>query len=133
MVAFATIFLQVCKMAKQLAWDDFHLVKVIAESHSLAGAAERLRVNHSTVFRRLDQMEKSLGIKLFERHRTGYVLTPAGEEMTALAETMEEKVENFSRKLAGQAVAPAGDLRVTTNDSLVVHLLTPIFAKFIAI
>lgn len=120
-------------MSKQqhLDWDDFRLVKVIAEAGGLAGAAESLGVNHSTVFRRLGQMEESLGVKLFERHRTGYVLTPAGEEMAALAEQMDESVTSFTRKLAGQAVAPAGELRVTTNDTLLVHLLTQIFTRFI--
>jgi DNA-binding transcriptional LysR family regulator len=120
-------------MTKQqhLDWDDFRLVKIIAEANGLAGAAERLGVNHSTVFRRLGQMEEGLGVKLFERHRTGYVLTPAGEEMAVLAEQMEENVTSFTRKLAGQAVAPAGELRITTNDTLLVHLLTPIFSRFL--
>jgi DNA-binding transcriptional LysR family regulator len=120
-------------MSKQqhLDWDDFRLVKIIAEASGLAGAAEKLGVNHSTVFRRLGQMEENLGVKLFERHRTGYVLTTAGEEMMTLAEQMDENVTAFTRKLAGQAVAPAGELRVTTNDTLLVHLLTPIFARFI--
>src|SRR3954465_14720060 len=113
-----------------LAWDDFRLVKTIAEARGLAGAAERLAVNHSTVFRRLGQIEEGLGVKLFERHRTGYALTAAGEEMTSLAERMEEDVATFARKLAGQAVSPAGELRVTTNDTLLVHLLTPLFARF---
>jgi DNA-binding transcriptional LysR family regulator len=116
---------------QQLDWDDFRLVKIIADANGLAGAAERLGVNHSTIFRRLGQMEANLGVKLFERHRTGYVLTPAGEEMAALAEQMEENVTSFARKLAGQAVAPAGELRVTTNDTLLVHMLTPMFARFV--
>jgi DNA-binding transcriptional LysR family regulator len=114
------------------AWDDFRLVRVIAEARGLSGAAERLGVNHSTVFRRLGQLEERLGVTLFERHRTGYALTPAGEEMAALAERMEEDVASFTRKLAGQAVTPAGELRVTTNDTLLVHILTPLFAKFCA-
>ena len=113
-----------------LAWDDFKLVRLIAEAKGLAGAAERLGVNHSTVFRRLGQLEEALGTKLFERHRTGYALTPAGEEMAALAERMDEDVVGFARKLAGQALSPAGELRVTTNDTLLVHLLTPLFARF---
>jgi DNA-binding transcriptional LysR family regulator len=113
-----------------LAWDDFKLVRLIAEAKGLAGAAERLGVNHSTVFRRLGQLEEALGTKLFERHRTGYTLTPAGEEMAALAERMDEDVASFARKLAGQVLSPAGELRVTTNDTLLAHLLTPLFARF---
>src|SRR3546814_11625025 len=35
-----------------------------------------------------------------------------------------------TRKLAGRELQPAGELRVTTNDSLLVHLLTPHFAGF---
>jgi DNA-binding transcriptional LysR family regulator len=122
--------MQVMTKLQHLAWDDFKLVKTIAEARGLAGAAERLSVNHSTVFRRLGQIEEGLGVKLFERHRTGYALTAAGEEMTSLAERMEEDVATFARKLAGQAVSPAGELRVTTNDTLLVHLLTPLFARF---
>lgn len=115
-----------------LAWDDFRLVKEIAEARGLAGAAERLGVNHSTVFRRLGQIEERLGVKLFERHRAGYALTTAGEEMALLAGRMDDDVASFARKLAGQGIAPAGELRVTTNDTLLVHLLTPIFARFCA-
>jgi DNA-binding transcriptional LysR family regulator len=51
--------------------------------------------------------------------------------MAILAEQMDENVTSFTRKLAGQAVAPAGELRVTTNDSLLIHLLTPIFNRFL--
>ena len=48
-------------LAKGLAWDDFRLVKSIAEARGLTGAAERLGVNHSTVFRRLGQLDPSGG------------------------------------------------------------------------
>jgi DNA-binding transcriptional LysR family regulator len=115
---------------EDLAWDDFKLVRLVAQARGLAGAAERLGVNHSTVFRRLGQLEETLGVKLFERHRTGYALTPAGEEMAALAERVDEDVAALARKLAGQALSPAGELRVTTNDTLLVHLFTPLFARF---
>lgn len=115
---------------KSLAWDDFRLVKAIADSKGLTRAAERLGVNHSTMFRRLAQVEDALGVALFDRHRTGYVLTTAGEEMVALAERMDEDVTAFTRKLAGRALSPAGELRLTTSDTLLLHLLTPLFARF---
>src|SRR5215210_6554797 len=118
--------------SKTLAWDDFKLVRLIVAAKGLGGAAERLGVNHSTVFRRLGQLAEALGTKLFERHRTGYALPAAGEEMALLAGRMDDDVASFARKLAGQAVTPAGELRVTTNDTLLVHLLTPLIARFCA-
>lgn len=115
---------------KHLAWDDFRLVKMVAEARGLPGAAVKLGINHSTVFRRLGQIEDALGTTLFERHRTGYGLTPAGEEMVALARRLDSDITSFTRKIAGQAIAPAGELRVTTNDSLLIHLLMPLLSKF---
>jgi DNA-binding transcriptional LysR family regulator len=115
---------------KNLSWDDFRLIKVISEARSLPTAAERLGLNHSTVFRRLKQIEDMLGSALFEKHRTGYTLTTTGEEIAALASRIDDDVSGVMRKLAGSEIAPAGELRVTTNDTLLVHLLTPLFADF---
>jgi DNA-binding transcriptional LysR family regulator len=115
---------------KNLSWDDFRLIKAIADSRGLGGAAADIGVNHSTMFRRLGQIEEALGTKLFERHRSGYAPTPAGEEMAALASRLDADITSFTRRLAGKEIAASGELRVTTNDSLLVHLLTPIFARF---
>lgn len=116
---------------KTLAWDDFRLIKAIAETRTLPAAAIALGLNHSTVFRRLGQIEEALGLKLFERHRSGYVATPAGEEMAMLASRFDGDISAFAIRLAGQEIKPAGELRVTTNDTLLVDLLTPIFAAFL--
>src|SRR3982750_1638196 len=67
-----------------LSWDDFRYVKAIADTRSLGGAAQELSVNHSTVFRRLAQIEKQLGSRLRSNSRGGYALTPCGEEMVRL-------------------------------------------------
>ena len=77
-------------MSAKLSWDEFRLVKAIADSRSLAGAAELLGLNHSTVFRRLAALETTIGARLFERSRSGYQPTAAGDEMIALATTMAD-------------------------------------------
>jgi DNA-binding transcriptional LysR family regulator len=43
---------------------------------------------------------------------------------------MEEQVSGFARKVAGHAITPAGEVRIATADTLFVHLLTPLFARF---
>jgi DNA-binding transcriptional LysR family regulator len=118
--------------ASNLAWDDFRLIKAIADTRHLPAAAARLGVNHSTAFRRLRRIEAALGVRLFDKHRTGYALTPAGEEVAALAQRVDDDIVAVARTLAGRHIAPSGELRVTTNDSLLVHLLTPLFGLFAA-
>ena len=112
------------------SWDDFRLIKAIADSNGLTGAAALLAVNHSTVFRRLGQIEEAVGLPLFERRKTGYVATPAGEEMAALAGRMDDDVSAFARRIAGREIAPSGEVRITTTDTLFMHLLIPIFHAF---
>jgi DNA-binding transcriptional LysR family regulator len=113
-----------------LSWDDFRYVKAIADSRSLGGAAQALNVNHSTVFRRLGQIEKQLGSRLFERSRAGYALTQSGEEMVRLAERVNEDITAFERKVTGQDLRPSGELRITTNDTVLLHILTDVLAAF---
>ena len=113
-----------------LSWDDFRYIKAIAETRSLNGAAQTLNVNHSTVFRRLGQVEKQLGSRLFDRGRAGYVLTTCGEEMVRLAERIGDDVTSFERRVTGQDLRPSGELRVTSNDLVLLHLLTEVLVDF---
>ncbi|GHC71857.1 LysR family transcriptional regulator [Limoniibacter endophyticus] len=117
-------------MVEKLSWDDFRLIKAIADTGTLPAAADRLGVAHSTVFRRLKQVEETHKLTLFERN--GPVLTPTqlGEEIVKAAEHMQEEVDALALKLSGRELLPAGEVRVTTNDSLLVHLLTSLFAGF---
>jgi len=113
-----------------LSWDDFRLIKAIVDSSGLTGAAAYLHVNHSTVFRRLGQIEQAVGLPLFERRKTGYIATPAGEEMAALAARMDDDVSAFARRIAGREIEPSGEVRITTTDTLFLHLLIPILHAF---
>jgi len=117
-------------MSAKLSWDEFRLVKAIADSRSLAGAAELLSLNHSTVFRRLAALETAIGAQLFERSRSGYQPTAAGEEMIGLATNMANSIVEFERRVAGRDAKPTGQLRVTTVEAIGQHFLPAILAQF---
>ncbi|WP_182083869.1 LysR family transcriptional regulator [Aureimonas sp. ME7] len=114
----------------RLSWDDVRLVGAVAEAASLPGAADRLGVAHSTVFRRLRQIEGEVGCPLFERSGARLSATVAGEEIAAVARMMGAAMDGAALRLAGREPSPAGEVRVTTNDSLLVGFLTPLFAGF---
>lgn len=102
----------------------------IAQAGSLSGARRSLGVSHATVFRRLGDIERRLGVKLFDRARTGYTPTPAGEDIATVAKRVEAEVLGVERRVAGQDLRPSGTVRVTTTDTLLMGLLSPIFADF---
>jgi DNA-binding transcriptional LysR family regulator len=120
-------------MNSGLSWDEFRLVKSIADARSLVGAAERLGVNQSTVFRRLAALESAVGARLFERSRAGYEPTAAGEDMIALATTMADSIIEFERRVAGRDVKPTGELTVTVPWSVGIHFMPAIVAQFQAL
>lgn len=111
-----------------LAWDDLRLVLAVGDSGSLTGAAAALGVSHPTVFRRVNRIEARLGVRLFERARDGYGLTPAGEEVVALARHMAAGVTELERRLAGRDLRPSGTVRLTTTDTLMLGPLPPLIA-----
>ncbi|GEP10484.1 LysR family transcriptional regulator [Methylobacterium gnaphalii] len=113
-----------------LPWDDFRLVKAIADCGGLTHAAAHLGINHSTAFRRLAAVEAALNAQLFERSRSGYVPTPAGLAMVEAAERMETDVARFGREVLGHTLTPSGELRITAPVGFVTDLLMPFFAQF---
>lgn len=113
-----------------LDWDDYRLVLAVGRAGSLNGAAKLLRISHPTVFRRVNAIERKLGVRLFERARDGYSLTAAGEDVVAAAAELETRIETVERRLAGRDERPSGTVRVTTTDTMLFGLLPPVFAAF---
>jgi DNA-binding transcriptional LysR family regulator len=112
------------------AWDDLRFVLAIARSGNLAAAAQALGVNHSTMFRRLNAVEKALGSKLFERLATGYRPTESGLRLIETAERMETEALALDRDLTGRDTRLSGQLRVTCSETLGFKILTTEIARF---
>jgi len=113
-----------------LAWDDFHIVLAIANNGSLSGASRALGVSHATIFRRLNEIERRIGVALFERSRSGYSPTLAGGELASKARVMEQAALDAERRVAGRDLEPEGEVWITTTDSLLMGLLSPLFTEF---
>lgn len=117
-------------MNRRLPWDDLRIVQAIADAGSLSGAGRRLGLSHATVFRRLGAIETRLGVALFDRGRAGYTPTAAGEDVAAAARRIETEVAEVERRVVGQDLRPTGTVRVTTTDTLLLGVLSPVFAAF---
>ena len=115
---------------KPIDWDDLRFVLAVADSGSLAGAASSLRVNRTTVLRRINSFERKHGVRLFDRLPDGYVLTEAGNEILTAARGFENAIFSIERKLAGQDLRAEGVVRLATTDTLLASVLPAALATF---
>jgi DNA-binding transcriptional LysR family regulator len=115
---------------RRIHWDDLQYVLAVAAAGSLAAAADTLRVNRTTVLRRINSFERKHGVRIFERLPSGYVLTSAGDELLAAARGLENTIATLERKLAGQDHVPVGVVHLTTTDTLLTSVLAPALTAF---
>jgi len=111
-------------------WDDIKIFLTVAELGNLSRASRALNVDHSTVFRRINQFEKSLAVRLFNRLKDGYQLTQAGEEMLPYAREMQTSVNQIELTVVGKDVRPSGLIRVTAPDTLAYYFISQYMAEF---
>jgi DNA-binding transcriptional LysR family regulator len=111
-------------------WDDVRYFLAVARHGSVRAAADQLAVNHTTVLRRIAQLEARLRSQLFEKLPAGYRLTPAGENVQEFAEQMEASSNLLVSRVFGQDQALRGPLRVTMAPTVATHLLMSDLADF---
>ncbi|MDW4550414.1 LysR family transcriptional regulator [Defluviimonas sp. D31] len=111
-------------------WNDVRLFLAVAEAGSTRAAAAALRLNQTTVSRRMDVLEHPLGLALFERTPQGFRLTEAGRLLAAAAEPMQSQAEDLARLARGLKRTLAGQIRVTAPEVVFNHLVAPIVAEF---
>ncbi|WER50578.1 LysR family transcriptional regulator [Cupriavidus sp. WKF15] len=113
-------------------WSDLRIFLAIARAGTLGAAARKVGLTQPTMGRRLRTLEASVGHMLFHRTSDGFILTEEGNAVLAYAERMEEEALGLTRALAGTDNALTGLLRVTSSDWFGIHVLTPVFARFLA-
>jgi DNA-binding transcriptional LysR family regulator len=113
-----------------LSVSDLPLILALSRERTLAGAAERLDVDLSTVFRRLNSLEARLRVRLFDRSPRGYQLTAAGERAASAAERVETELLSLDREISGRDQQLSGVLRVTASETLAYAVMPRLCAQF---
>ncbi len=111
-------------------WSDIPYFLAVADSGTLTGAAKKLSVNHSTVFRRITALEDKLGIRLFDRLPDGYSLTEVGASVVERARLAESTIHSFERAVVGKDYQLSGEIRITAPPTLAIKYIVPCIAKF---
>jgi DNA-binding transcriptional LysR family regulator len=111
-------------------WDDLRFVLALSRAGSLARAAKELKVDHTTVGRRIEAVEADLGVRLFTRTTTGYVPTAEAERLFPDIERVEDAVLALERGAHAQDESLEGSVRVTSGETFGACYLAPRLASF---
>ncbi len=94
-------------------WEDVKTFTEVARLGTVRRASEALGVHHSTVSRRLESLEVSLGVRLFDRQPQGLALTESGEELLQVSQPFAGRLSDVERHIAGRDAELTGRITVT--------------------
>jgi DNA-binding transcriptional LysR family regulator len=115
-----------------LDWDDLKFTLAVARNGSLNAAARALGTTQPTVSRRLDGLERRIGVKLFERAASGLSPTPLCSALVESLVQMEEGALAVERRLAARDPGLQGTITLTSLAWFGDDVVAPLLARFCA-
>ena len=108
----------------QTNWDDLRVVVAVADQGSVAAAARVLSLNHATVLRRIAAFEERQGIRLFDKTRRGYRVSPNRRALIEAIREAAQAVGQVEHMIDAERPNLYGGLRLTSTDTFC-HTILP--------
>jgi DNA-binding transcriptional LysR family regulator len=112
-------------------WDDLRIVSAIRDEGTYAGASARLRIDETTVGRRLARIERTLGLRLFEAADGVRKPTLQCEAVIAHVEAMARHAAEIN-KVGEGLPGLAGRFRMASTNAVAEEILSPRAGPFLA-
>ena len=111
---------------------DLRLVLNIAEAASITHGAARSGLALASASERVRDMERELGVALFERQRRGVSPTPAGLALLHHARLVTRQLDEMSGELGQFSKGLRGQVRVLSNTAATLEFLPPLIGTFLS-
>jgi len=114
-----------------LNWDDLRIIAAVRDEGTYAGASARLKIDETTVARRLARLERALGIRLIEAADGLRRPTAQCEQILAHVQQIAGHVAQIRRVGEGRPDL-TGRFRIATTSAIAEDLLAPHLDAFLA-
>ena len=113
--------------------DGLKTVVAVVETHSFTAASDRLGISKALVSKYVGEVEKQLGIRVFNRTTRQLALTDAGRRYYQQAVILLEQFSAMVDNVTGEQTTPRGLLRISAPVTFGEMKLAPLLPKFISL
>ena len=106
-------------------WDDIKVFEAVAGAATLTAAARRLNVGVATISRRIDALERGLGLRLLDRTPEGVRLTEDGAALLDSVRTAASAMDGVRRRADALKAGEMHPIRVSATEPIAAELLAP--------
>jgi DNA-binding transcriptional LysR family regulator len=110
---------------------DLHVVLAVAECGSMSKAATRLAISHPVVSKTVSDLERTLGVRLFDRTSQGVELTTYGRVLLNCGNIVFDEMRQGLRQIEFLTNPDSGDLRVGFPEVEIAGIVPSIVQRFI--
>ncbi len=103
-------------------WDDLKVLLALSRAGSTRKAAATLGVSNTTVMRRLESLEETIGGRLFDRTPDGFRATPLADQLLPAARAVEERLTEAERQVSGRDSELGGRIKLSLPAVPVTHI-----------
>jgi DNA-binding transcriptional LysR family regulator len=118
------------RIGRRVKLRDLHMVLVVAEAGSMTRAAEELAVSYPVVSRTISELERTLGVKLFDRSISGVEPTHYGRTLLRSGVAVFDEMRKGLQQIEFIKQPDAGELRIGSSIVTDAGLLPAILQQF---
>ena len=118
------------RIGRRIKLRDLHILLAVAECGSMAKASAQLSVSHPVISKTVLELERTLGVRLFDRGSHGVELTAHGAALLNCGVTVFNELRQGLKRLDSLSDPTSGELRIGCPEITMAGLLPAIIERF---
>jgi DNA-binding transcriptional LysR family regulator len=118
------------RIGRRIRLRDLHVLMAVAESGSMAKASARLSISHPVISKTISDLERTLGVRLFDRNPLGVEPTSYGKALLKCGTTVFDEMRQGLKEIEQITDPTQGELRIGCPEITMAGLLPPIVERF---